>query len=92
MTPGGQTQSQASCQLGGCENVSGRVTCDLRGGHEKVDPFDSGIPEKDCEKMSDAGHGGSGLALMEKAFSGHDVDPFWEGMIERNPDFGTSSC
>lgn len=84
-------QSQASYQLGGCENVLGRVTCDLRGGRGKVDPFDQGILVQDCERMTDAGHGGTCLASRERASSGYGVVPFWGGTIETNPDVGTSS-
>lgn len=61
-TPGRLVQSLASCHLGGYENVLGRVTCDLRGGHGTEDPFDLGIHVQDCERMTDAGREGRDFA------------------------------
>lgn len=84
-------QSWVSCQLGGCENVLGRVTCDLRGGLGKVGLFDREILVQDLEMLTDAGHEGNGLAWMGKASSGCGVAPFLGGTTEKNPGSGTSS-
>lgn len=62
------------CQLGGYENVSEKLTCDLRGGHGKTDPLDCGVREQDCEGTSDAE--GCGSSATETVCDGHDVGPF----------------
>lgn len=82
--------SLASCQLGGCENVSRMVTGDLTGGYGRVGLFDCGIHALEHNQMKNDGVGG-GSALVEKASSGYGAVPFWEGTNDRSPGLMTSN-
>lgn len=55
-------QSLASYQLGGHENALGKMICDQRGDHEKMDLSDYDVLAQDHEMMTDAGLEGSGSA------------------------------
>lgn len=58
-TPGKVVSNLASDQLDGYENVLGKVTFDLRGGHGSVGPSGMGVLVQDYEwMMYDAGCGG----------------------------------
>lgn len=76
--------SLASCQLGGCENVSWMVNGDRTGGYGRVGLFDCGIHVLEHTQMKNDGVGG-GSALVEKASSGYGEVPFWEGTTDRSP-------